>query len=302
MSTAKSAPKNNKKISEEMTMAFKKITDFVDSLCDAVYIDKQKKNHELYLYNVLLSKTMWKHKQSITRHIKVFHEFIIRNRDAIYSRDINLLVSKISYSNAAFIDLPGIMKDPDTSSDIIESIWNHLLAIESTIDPTSKARELLRQLSSGSSSSNEENFLAGFINKLEGSIDKQKAATDPIGAINPGIVSDLLGSIQSESSNGSLDMNKLVGTVQNMLGCIAPLLQNQGPGNLSGHNNNNQGLDLGAMIGMVSTLMPGLTGNNASALSSSSSGSTISGLNVENVQKRLEATLDEELKKSKEQK
>ena len=139
-----SLPKNSKVISEQAMKAFTKIIDFVSEISEAFC--QEGNFHELELYNHLLGKTKVSNKSSINHHIEVFTEFIMRNNDAIVNRDYKKIVSnRISYSDKVFIDIRKIFEQTNIDRETSDCIWNHLLVIQAVIDPTSKAKELLKQ-------------------------------------------------------------------------------------------------------------------------------------------------------------
>ncbi len=231
--------------------AFSKISDFVTELT-SVYGDNF---HELKLYNRLLEKTKISHKQSIKDHVNAFTEFCFKNKDGILEKNVDKLVqSKVSFSDKVFIDLVSVINA--TQPDDREVVWSHLLAIQAQIDPTSGARELLRK--SMENKSAEGSFINNFLNTVEGSINKDEAAKDPMKAassiLNSGVLSELVGGLNGGVSDGSLDLGKLIGSVQGMLGSLSGQLNGaDGPVGPDGKQ-----FDLSGMMGMVQNMMGGL--------------------------------------------
>jgi hypothetical protein len=231
--------------------AFSKISDFVTELT-SVYGDSF---HELKLYNRLLEKTKISHKQSIKDHVNAFTEFCLKNKDGILEKDVSkLTMSKVSFSDKVYIDIVAVINA--TEKEDREVVWNHILAIHSQIDPTSGARELLKK--SIQNKSAEGNFINNFLNTVENSVNKDEAAKDPMKAassiLNSGVLSELVGGLNNGVTEGSLDLGKLIGSVQGMLGSLTSQLN----GADAPTDGNGQQFDLSGMMGMVTNMMGGL--------------------------------------------
>jgi hypothetical protein len=288
MSSLRQQPKNSKMITEHAFRSFTKIADFVSQLKDVVCVNDST-YHEVALYNHLLTKTKLSHKQAIQRHIELFSEFCTRNQDALINKDSRRIVyRKIIYSEKVFIDLYDILNNPSTDGETVSAIWNHLLVIQATIDPTSEARAILQNLKQSSSS--EGQFLDGFLSKIEGSIDKEKMQGDPLSAatsiLQSGVLNDLVGSIDQGVKSGNLDLGKLVGTVQQMLGGLT----SQGGGGGSGG-----GLDIGSLMGMMGGMMGGMGGG----LGIEKGTGMLSGLNADKLKEQIDKQVEAELVKEK---
>jgi hypothetical protein len=91
----------------------------------------------------------------------------------------------------------------------------------------------------------EEEFLSGLIEKVESSINPEEIK-EPLQAVNKimtsGVFNDLMSNMQNGLSSGKLDLNKLMGTVQGMMG------------KMGGGGGGNE-MDMGAMMNMMSGLM-----------------------------------------------
>ena len=107
-------------------------------------------------------------------------------------------------------------------------IWKHLLTITAFVDPSSNAKKLLKEMSEDSKSKgesgNEANFLSNIIEKVEKNIDPEEASKNPMAAVSSimssGVFTDLISNMQSGIEKGDLDLGKLMGTVQGMLGSM----------------------------------------------------------------------------------
>lgn len=170
--------------------------------------------HELKLYNHLLEKTdESKHTSIISKHIKIFGDFCLNHRKALLEKNIFLLQNeKISYSSKTFIDIGAILKVADDDTRI--TIWKHLLTISAFLDPTAKAKEILKN-----DISNESNLITDIINKVEANIDINEN-TNPLEAVsslmNSNVFGDLISGMNSKLQDGSIDLSKLLGTVEQL--------------------------------------------------------------------------------------
>ena len=142
-----------------------------------------------------------------------------------------LSVDKIEYSSRVFIDLGGIMRTADKET--LNIIWKHILTISAFVDPAGRAKEILKK----NDSSNESNFLENIINKVESNVNPN--STNPMEAVNSilnsGVLTELFSDMSSQTQNGSLDLGKLMGTVEKMCNSLAPPTEDGKPAiNLAG--------------------------------------------------------------------
>lgn len=231
-------------------MSFRAISNFVRDLNQV--FGESEKYRQIALYNRLLEKTTVSHEKPVAKHIECFNQFCVANREAILEKSLEKIISPlVSYSDKVFIDTRSILIDGD--DDTKEAIWNHLLAISAIVDPGSNAKKILkenmeRQLTSvGGAGGNEEEFLSNIINKVETSLDPS-TMENPLQAVgsilSSGILTDVVGNMQKGLSDGSLNLGKLMGSMQNVMGKM-----NGGQGI--------PGLDLGSVAGMLG----GMAGN-----------------------------------------
>lgn len=202
-------------------LIFKAISGFIRDLSDLY----GKEQRSLNLYRRLIEKTSIIHEQAISKNIEIFRKFCVANRDAFQLADSDKVgETVIKYSDKVFIDMAAIFKLAD--SDSKQSIWKHLLTISAFVDPGSNAKKMLKEMSQDSKnnggSGKEEDFLSSIIQKVEGSIDPEAASANPMAAISSimtsGVFTDLIGSMQSGIESGELNIEKMLGTVQSMLG------------------------------------------------------------------------------------
>ena len=197
----------------QTNMAYKAISGFVSSLSEMFGED----NMNILLYNHLLSKTKPEHETSINKHIMIFREFCIVNRDAITAESIDdISDGKISYSEKVWIDLKHVFSLSDAATKRV--MWTHILTISALVDPTGKAKQILKNKKD---QSNETNFLSGFLDKVESKVDPK---ADPLSALNSvlssGVLTDLIGEVGNGMKDGSLNMEKLMGSAQDIVSGI----------------------------------------------------------------------------------
>jgi hypothetical protein len=198
-------------------LIFKTISTFVNELSDIF----SSQNHPLKLYQRLINKTTVNHEKTIEKHILAFRKFCINNRDLILSKNISKLSSvesKIEYSDKVFIDFESIFKSADKDTTMV--IFDHLLTISALVDPTSKAKEILKN----DEKSKEADFLSTMIEKVEENVDIN--SSNPMEVVNSimssGVFNDLLSNMNNSLQDGSLDLGKLVGTVEKLCSNMAP--------------------------------------------------------------------------------
>lgn len=227
--------------SNNNVLIFKAISGFIKDLSDLYGKDQ----HSLNLYRRLIEKTSIIHEQAISKNIEIFRKFCMSNRPSFETSDYTKLVDPvIKYSDKVYIDMSPLFAAAD--SDTHQAIWRHLLTISAFVDPSSNAKQLLKEMASKSDTGGkEENFLSSIIEKVEQSINPDEAAANPMAAISnimtSGVFTNLITDMQSQIESGDLDINKMLGTVQSMLG------------GLQGEAKTN-GLDLSALMGGLSKI------------------------------------------------
>lgn len=198
---------------ETSLIAFKSICNFVNDL-ESEY---GKKHKPLRLYKRLVNHTQIAHDQAIKKHISVFHDFCVVNREAISSQDTQKLSkNRVEYSERVYIDMKLIFSFAD--SDTTPIIWKHLLTISAIIDPTGKAKDILKKSAEeGKTGKNESDFLTNIISKVESSV---KPDANPMEAVSSIMQSGLLNEMMSDLGSKKLDIGKLLGAVQGMVSSL----------------------------------------------------------------------------------
>ena len=174
----------------------------------------------------------------------------------ILNKDITKLSTtnnKVNFSDKVYIDFSNIFKtaDKDTKGVILD----YLLTISALVDPTAKAKDILKK----DEKSKESDFLSSMIEKVEENVNVD--SNNPLEAVssimNSGIFTELLSNMNNGLQDGSLDLSKLLGSVQGMV----TKLSNKG-----GDNNDNDSLNMiNNMVGMLGK-QNGEGGNNMTDL------------------------------------
>jgi hypothetical protein len=188
-------------------VAFKAISSFINDLSD-VFGEEQR---SLKLYAHLISKTTDAHETAIAKHIQSFRAFCISNRESIETTDTKLKSNMIIYSDKVQIDMSDIFRTADGSTRKV--IWRHLLIISALVDETGQARKILKE-----SSDCESDFLSDIIEKIESNMDP---SADPMSSfasiMSSGVFTDLIQGMGSGISDGSLNIESLIGGVQKII-------------------------------------------------------------------------------------
>lgn len=196
-------------------ITFKAISTFVNELAES-FGDEHR---PLKLYAHLLNKTTLSHTKAIKKHIEAFTGFCVGNRECIVEKKPEWKVPRIEYNQRVYIDMSNIFqligKDKDTS----RVVWTHILTLSALVDPTGQAKQILKeQATSSSGEGDEAEFLTDIISKVESSVDSNANPMEAVNSImQSGVFSELVTGMGSGLQDGSLDLNKLMGTVQNMV-------------------------------------------------------------------------------------
>ena len=207
-------------ISDSVLLIFKAITSFVSDL-NEIYGEKQK---PLLFYAHLIEKTGIIHEEPIKKHLSVFRTFITENETAILNKNYKLFKEKIiRYSDKVYIDMEQIF-EMTTDVSNIDSIWQHLLTLSALLNPSGQAKEILRKEQTNPGT--EEDFLSGLIDKVGKHVDP--TSMNPMESMSTlmssGVFTELMGDMDKGIENGSLDMQKMVGSLQKMIGSLSTMM------------------------------------------------------------------------------
>lgn len=199
---------------ETQLIAFKSICNFINDL------EEVFKPKSLKLYKRLINKTPISNTTIIQKHITIFQNFCTLNREAIHSQDPNLISSpRMQYSDNVYIDMSAIFKMAE--SDNLSIIWQHLLTISAILDPTGRAKEILKK-NAEKLGNDETDFLTNIISKVEQNVKPDANPMEAVTSImQSGVFTEMLTGMQGGLSTGKLDISKLLGAVQSMVGNLS---------------------------------------------------------------------------------
>jgi hypothetical protein len=209
-------------MSDKIKLVFKSICSFVNDL-ENVFGEKQ---HSLVLYNHLINKTTVENKKPVEKHIELFKQFCIVNRDVLIGKNLdNLVETKIIYSENVYIDLSAIVKIADEESK--KSILCHLLTISTLVDENSKSDEILKKISSENKTEND--FVNNLLQNVEKKINVDENSMENTfnGMMESGIFSEVLNSVSDNVDSGKIDINKLLSTVEGMVSTLSTELKKE---------------------------------------------------------------------------
>jgi hypothetical protein len=207
---------------EDTIVLFKCIVDFIHCLREMF----GKQQHSLELYDLLMEKTGIVHQDPIKKHVKLFRDFLKINEDAILENNEEKMTKwKIEYSEKVFIDLKAIFLICAESDK--QTIWQHLLTLMAVLIPTSNAKNVLKDKKLNKNK--EGDFLTNLINKVERHVEPS-SASDPAqmmsGILSSGLFSELMEDMNRGMSDGNLDITKMMGSLQGMIGNMSNMFEN----------------------------------------------------------------------------
>ncbi len=241
---------------------FQTIVKFVTSLNEC-FGSNQK---SLQLYCRLLRRTTIVHEDAIKKHIDIFKKFVEDNNENILSKNINFKNDTLKYSDRVYINMQNICKKAD--KDNLDVIWKYLLTLSALLNPKSNAKEQLKKkkeavekLKEGTQDgSNESKFINDLMSTVENNVDTDN--DNPMAAVSSmmgsGVLTGLMGNMNDGLKSGDLDMGKLIGSVQGMVGNLNNEMKSQ-PGYEDNHEMSQMMNHMNGMMSMMSQMTAGLS-------------------------------------------
>lgn len=206
-------------ITDTELLTFRAITNFVSELSEAF----GNRFHSLKLYNRLITKTTLSNVEAIKKHISVFTAFAVSARNELVSQDINSLQGvRISYSDRVFIDVGSVLKQADSETRVV--IYKHLLSISALVDPLGKAKDVLKELNSSNTQSEnkEDNLFEEIFSTISDNVKPDSNPMEAIGSLlSSGALTNIISNMTQKAENGELNIPSLIGNMQSMLTKIA---------------------------------------------------------------------------------
>jgi hypothetical protein len=203
-------------------------------------------------YHKLLKKTPIGMEEAIKKHVNIFKTFVTENRDAILTNKKEELKGDIIFSNNIYLNLIKCMETAD--ADTCNVIFKHLQIILYLMNPEDDAIKqkcqdsIASKQSAAKGGNGEDKFLQNFMSKIENNFSEKEIKNPMEAAMNllsTGIFQDMVGSMKQGVNSGELDISRLLGSVQGMLGGLGG----------AGIENDPQ---LSSMINMATNLMGNL--------------------------------------------
>ncbi len=252
---------------------FSKALNFVNEL-NKVFSDKYP---NIRLYYKLMKKTPIGNSKAIDKHCSLFLKYLNDNEDCIKNKTIkNSNNPDIKFDDKIYINLNECIQQSDKPTK--EVIFKHLQLLLYITKPSDDLKAILTnpQTNTNELPKVEENkFIDNFITKIEKQFN-DKEFNDPLSAamnmMQSGLFSEIVQDMSEGVKSGSLDPQKLLGSVQGMLGdltggsvdinnILSGTNQNL---EIKGEDGQNINVDMNQMFNMVGNMMGGLSSQSSS--------------------------------------
>jgi hypothetical protein len=254
---------------------FSKALNFVNEL-NKVYSDKYP---NIRLYYKLMKKTPIGNSKAIERHCNLFVKYLNDNEECIKNKSLkNSTTVDIKFDDKIFININECIQQAEKPTK--EVIFKHLQLLLYITKPSDDLKAILTTTKTNSKDElpkvEESKFIDNFINKIEKQFN-DKEFNDPLSAamnmMQSGLFSEIVQDMSEGVKTGSLDPQKLLGSVQGMLGdltggsvdinnILSGTSQNL---EIKGENGENVNVDMNQMFNMVGNMMGGLNQSSSSA-------------------------------------
>lgn len=204
-------------------LCFKSISNFVTELSKIF-----PSNKNLSYYRRIISKASITSTYAIEKHIEAFRKFYQKNEHNIKEMKTPFEFPLIFYSENCFIDMNSVFSSSEIDNDSVQDVWKHLLTIIAIIEPSSGAKKILQQMSTGGNRSTNQQQASPINNEFIGkTMSKMQEITaneqDPQKAIekvmSSGIVTEMFSTLtQGAGQNGGqIDFQSLIGSISGMM-------------------------------------------------------------------------------------
>ncbi len=224
--TAAVASTSTGKKTENRREVFRAIIEFVNNL-DSYFTSTGKLDKPFTCYHYLITNPRTvKSERAVNKHIGAFRLFLSLNN--VLSRNTDEIKGNVVYSARAYIDVKTILKNSTEENQ--KTIWDHMLNISYHFDPYNpELKETLKKVVERNATSSggggdggaETKFIGGLFSTLLQKVDTSKPSS-PADAIKilmaPNVIGDILTTATQGFNDGSLNINRLMGTIQGMIG------------------------------------------------------------------------------------
>ena len=208
-------------LSDDDIQKFKVIVNFISDLSD-IFGDT---NDSIEMYNILLEKTGLTNYTAIRKNITIFSEFLEQNKNEIEKKDLENINGFVKYSDNIILNIKNILQSTDNENR--SEIWNHLNVLYSVIiDNNSNIITNTNEIgnitnTNTNENTNENNVFSNIVGKISENVQNE-TSNDPgqimQNMMQSGVFNELVTEMNDSLVNGDLDIGKMLGSLQNMLG------------------------------------------------------------------------------------
>lgn len=208
-------------LSDDDIQKFKVIVNFISDLSD-IFGDT---NDSIEMYNILLEKTGLTNYTAIRKNITIFSEFLEQNKNEIEKKDLENISGFVKYSDNIILNIKNILQSTDNENR--SQIWNHLNVLYSVIiDNNSNIITNTNEIgnitnTNTNENTNENNVFSNIVGKISENVQNE-TSNDPgqimQNMMQSGVFNELVTEMNDSLVNGDLDIGKMLGSLQNMLG------------------------------------------------------------------------------------
>jgi len=236
---------------EDEKLAFRAIKELVEDLWDL--FGNPKKANPLALYRRLINHIDEEEPgPGIQKCVSGFKTFIVANSEFL-SNSTRMMKSiprnSVIYygdSNSVFLEIQKFLFQAQDENR--EAIRQHLLTISAILDPNERnltdledSSPILEKMGLNDGS-REGDFVSGIMNKAKNTIGSLDDTDDPsvaiMGLFSSGIITDMVKGLQSGVQDGSMDMNRLLTSMQGAMASVIPPSSSGGSTSTSSHGIN----------------------------------------------------------------
>jgi hypothetical protein len=189
------------------------------------------KHNSVFLYYKLCKKTSISNDTGLSKHIEYLKRFLLPNSDFIVKQQWqSLSPNEIRFDVSEKVHIPFQYLFKETDKETRQAMFKHLqllLLMVVSEDQRVSIREALKMPVETPSSNKEEDFLNKFVEKVEEKFKNGSASSqaNPMEAamnlLKSGVLTDMTSSMKRDIESGNLDVNKLVGNIQQMIGKLS---------------------------------------------------------------------------------
>lgn len=213
---------------EKYIEAFNAVVSFVGDLWEV--FGNPKKATPLALYRRLVSHIKTTDADAVNKALSGFRQFLVTYEETILDNNLGNIprgtIIKYGTSKTVFLEIQKYIHLSDTETK--EAIRRHLIAVSAILDPNAQKIDALEQKLTDlniDESSNEGQFITGIMSKAKNSIENVNTDNPGqaiMGLLSSGVIQDMVVGLQSGVADGSMDMQKLLGSMQTAIGALMP--------------------------------------------------------------------------------